>query len=295
MQSSDFTHEEFSHYYATAVHAFYKIAWAYFYLGRVVEAQHVLRVMLPLIEASEAKLQDCLKLLLLYGQILTVDHFLNDTDANLLFETLLQARQIAETVHDQQSIADALSLLGQAHYFATRGARVRSGASSNSLQGQGDYDEALTYQQQALERREALHDTRGISESHFYIGIVYERWQQKNLALEHYAQALQVAEQAGHLFERSEPTRHLAWDSLEKGDLDQALAYALQALSLREAAKFRPHLPFDHLLLSDIYLKKKDRVNARLHAEIAFTLAKAMESTNALVQADMCLEQLNRQ
>ncbi len=295
MQPSASIQEEFAHHYTTAIEACCEIAQAYFYLGRVADAQHVLRSTLHLIEASEVKLRDRLKLLLLYGQVLTIDHFLNDTDADLLFATILQARQLAETAHDQQGLADALSLLGQAHYFATLVARVRSGASPNSPQGQGEYDEALTYQQQSLELREALHDTRGVCESHFHIGLVHERWRQRDLALEHYTKALQIAEQSGHLSEKSEPTRHLAWNALWRADLDQALTYGLQALSLREAANFRPYLPFDHLLLSDIYLRKEDRANALLHAEIASTLAKAMGSTRALAWASERLEQLNEQ
>src|SRR2546423_14953781 len=115
-----------------------------------------------------------------------------------MFTTILQARQIAETSEDQQGLADALSVLGQAHYFATLKERRRSGATTNSSQDQGLYAEALTYQQQALELREALHDTRGQAESHFYIGIVYERWQQREQALEHYMKALEIAEQAGY-------------------------------------------------------------------------------------------------
>jgi tetratricopeptide (TPR) repeat protein len=251
--------------------------------------------MLHLIETSEAWPQDRLKLLLLSGQILTVDHFLNDTDAHLLFEPLLQARQIAETTRDQQGMADVLSVLGQAHYFATLMARVGSGASPNSSQEQGDYHEALAYQQQALELREALHDTRGMSESLFYIGIVYERWQQRDLAVKQYTKALQTAEQFSHPFEQSEPSRHLAWDAFGQGDVEAALTYALRALSLREAASFRPHLPFDHLLLSDIYQAKGERANAVLHAEIASTLAKEMGATRAIAMTNECLARLNEQ
>lgn len=295
MPSSTLKQEEFPHRYAIVIEACCEIAQGYFYLGRVAEAQHLLRMMLPLIEASEARPQDRLKLLLLYGQILTIDHFLNETDAALLFEPLLQAKQIAETVQDQQGLSDALSLLGLAHYFATLITRVSSGASPNSPQGQGHYDEALTYQQQALELREALHDSRGVSESHFSIGTVYERWRQRDLALEHYTKALQIAEHAGHLFEKSEPTRHLAWNALWKGDLEVALTYAQQALSLREAAGFRPYLPFDHLLLSDIYLKKGDTANALLHAEIASTLAREVGSSRALAWVDERLKQFNQQ
>lgn len=223
MSSSTLKQEEISRRYAIAIEICCEIAQTYFYLGRVTDAQHVLHIMLHLLGASEAKPQDCLKLLLLYGQILTTDHFPNETDAPRLFEPLVQARQIAETTQDQQGLADALSLLGQAHYFVTLKARGKRGASLNNAQGEGDYQQALTYQEQALELREALHDSRGMSESHFYMGIIYERWQQRDLAREHYAKALEIAEQAGLLFEKSEPTRRLAGIALRKGDLDQAL------------------------------------------------------------------------
>jgi tetratricopeptide (TPR) repeat protein len=293
MQSSASTSEELAHHYTTAIDACCKIAQAYFYLGRLTEAQHVLRSTQHLIETGDAKPQDCLKLFLLSGQILTIDHFLNGTDANPLFEQLREARQIAETAQDQQGMADVLGLLGQAHYFATLTARVERGASPNSAQDQGDYQEALAYQQQALELREALHDTRGQAESHFYIGIVHERWQQRDLAKEQYTKALEMAEHFHHLFEQSEPTRHLAGIAFVTGDLEAALSYALRALSLREAADFRPHLPFDHLLLSDIYRAKGERAKAVLHAEMASALAKALGSPRTIARTNACLERLN--
>lgn len=226
------------------------------------------------------KPQHRLKLLLLYGQVLIVDHLLTHGDAALLFSTILHAQQIAEAAQDQQGIADALSLLGQAHCFATRVASLKSGTSPFSPQGQGKYDEALaealTYQQQALELREALHDTRGVSESYFQIGLVYERWQQYDLSQEYYTKARQIADQSGHLFEKTEPARHVALHALRKGNLDQALTFALQALSLREEARFKPYLPLDHLLLRDIYQAKGDTAHAQFHTEIASAIAEEM-------------------
>jgi tetratricopeptide (TPR) repeat protein len=294
MPTSILKQEEFSQRYAVVIGACCELAQAYFYLGRVADAQHLLRTLLQLIEASEAKPHDRLKSLLLLGEILTIDHFLNDTDATLLFEPLLQARQIAETVPDKQGLANALSLLGQAHYFVTLVTRVNTGASPNSPQDQGHYNEAFTYQQHALQLREALNDSRGQAESHFHLGVVYERWRQGDLAVAHYAQALQIAEQAGHLFERCEPTRHLAWNALWKGDLEAALTYAKRALSLREAAGFRPYLPFDHLLLSDIYRKQEDEPNALLHVEVGSALAREVGSSRALAWANERLKQFNQ-
>lgn len=297
MPAFESPHEEVAHHYAVALAACREIAQMYYYRGRLAEAQHVLRTTLQLIEpvaASEAEPQDRLKLLLLYGQVLTTDHFLNATDADHLFAPILQAKQVADAVQDQAGMADALSLLGQAHYFATLIARVSSGLSPNSPQGEGHYDDAFAYQQQALERREALHDIRGISESLFYCGIVYERWQQRDRAIDHYKRALQLAQDGGHRFEMSEPTRHLAWDAVVKGDLDRALAYAVQALTLREAANFRPHLPFDHLLLSDIYQARGETASALRHAELAAALAAEMGSTRTIAMASEHLEQLSK-
>jgi tetratricopeptide (TPR) repeat protein len=276
MQSSVSTYEDLTKHYTIAIDALCEIARSYFALGRSNDAQHLLQTSLHLLEASEVKPQHRLKLLLLYGQVLVVDHLLTRGDADLLFSTILQAKQLAEGAQDQQGIADALSLLGQAHYFAAVVASLKSGASPDSPQGQGKYDEALAYQQQALELREALHDTRGVSESYFQIGVVYERWQQYDQAQAYYTQARQIADQYGHLFEKTEPARHFTLHALRKGNLDQALTLGLQALSLREEARFKPYLPLDHLLLRDIYLAKGDTANAQFHTEIASALAEEM-------------------
>jgi tetratricopeptide (TPR) repeat protein len=276
MQSSASTNDTLTWHYTTAIDAICEIVRSYFFLGRLGDALHLLRTSRQMIEAGEVAQKDRLKLLLLYGKVLTVEHLIHRGDADLMFSTILQAKQIAESTGVQQSIADALSLLGQAHCNATTTAILKSGALPFGTQGQGKYEEALAYQQQALFLQEALHDTRGISESHFCIGLVYQFWQQNDLAREHFTKAIQVAEQHGHILEQAEPHRHLTLDSLFKGDLDQALTYARCALSFREAGGFRPYQPLDHLSLWDIYLKKGDPVNAQFHMQQASTLAEEM-------------------
>lgn len=276
MQSSVSTYEHFTKLYTTAIDALCEIANSYFFPGRLGDALRLLHMSLQMIEADEVVPQDRLKLLLLYGRILAVDHLINRGNTDLMFSTILQAKQVAEAAETQQGIADALSLLGQAHCNATTVAIVKSGALPFGTQGQGKYEEALAYQQQALKLWEGLHDTRGISESHFFIGLVYQFWQQNDLAQEHFIKAIQVAEQSGHILEQAEPHRHLTFDALFKGDLDQALIHAKQALAFREASGFRPYQPFDHLTLWDIYLKKGDTANAEFHMQRASTLADEM-------------------
>jgi tetratricopeptide (TPR) repeat protein len=276
MQSLPSTNDDLTRHYATAVDALCEIARSYFFLGRVGDALYLLRTSLHMLEAGEVAHLDRLKLLLLSGKVLTVDHLLHRGDADLLFSTILQAKQIAEAAEAQQGIADALSLLGQAYCNATTVAIVKSGALPFGTQGQGKYEEALAYQQQALSLQEALHDTQGISESHFCIGLVYQFWQQHDLAREHFTKAIQVAEKSGHVLEQAEPNRHLTFDALFRGDLDAAHTHARRALSFREAGGFRPYQPFDHLALWDIYQKKGDMAKAQFHMQQASTLAEEM-------------------
>ena len=276
MPSSVPTYEDLTNHYTTAMDALYEIARGYLYLGRVADAQHLLRTTLYLREAQEMKPQACLKLLLLYGKVLIVDLHVHRGEADLMLSTALQAKQTAEAVGEQQGLADALSLLGQGRCSATTVAIVKSGGMPFGTQGQGAYEEALVYQQQALELREALQDTRGMSESHFGIGLVYQFWQQHELAWEHFTKAIQIAEKSGHILEQAEPHRHLTFDALFRGDLDQALIHARSALSFREAAGFRPYQPHDHLALWDIYRKRGDTANAQLHMRRASALAEEM-------------------
>lgn len=276
MQPSVSANNVYTSHYTTAIDALCEIARSSFFLGRLREALHVLSTSLHLIEGGEVAQKDHLKLLLLHGKVLNVDHLLSRGDTDLLFSTILQAQQIAESAQDEQGRASALSLLGQAHCNATTIAIVKSGALPFGTQGQGKYEKALAYQQQALELQETLHDTRGISESSFGIGLIYQFWQQNELAREHFTRAIQVAEESGYVLEQAEPNRHLTIDALFKGDLDQALTYALRALSFREAGGFRPYQPLDHLTLRDIYLKNGDTARAQFHMQQASALASEM-------------------
>jgi len=273
MQSLEAANKDITQYYRTAIDALYEIGRAYYALGKLNHAQHLLRTCLQLLDASEVESRYHLKLLLLYGQVLLVDHLLTrgGGNADLLFSTILNAKQVAEASHEKLGIADALSLLGQAHYFTT----VVSGAVMDNPQS-GRYNEALIYQQQPQELRETLHDTRGMSESSFQIGVIYERWQQYDRAEEYYTKASQIADQYGHSFEKTEPSRHFALHALMKGNLDEALSLALQTLELREVARFKPYQPLDHLLLRDIYQAKGDTANAQLHEQKASAIASEM-------------------
>ncbi|MBW7457235.1 tetratricopeptide repeat protein [Paenibacillus sepulcri] len=278
MKASLAYYSEISQKYSAAFEALGEIAESYHAFGRSSDARHLLQTSLQLAAADEARPQR-LKLLLKQGKILAIEYVYTNSDSEMMFSTLLESRQLAEEANDRQGLADALSLLGMAHYFVD----LNSSPSINSSSGQ--YNEALANQQQALELREALGDTRGISESTFLIGTVYERRQQLQAALEHYEKAYRIAEQFNHTYEKTEPSRHLAYHALSQGTLEEALQYALQALTLREEAGFRPYQPLDHLLVSDIYLKQGDIERALKHATQASVLAQEMGYKRAIASS----------
>src|SRR5215472_10810379 len=141
MQPSVSTNDDFTRYYTAAIDALCKIASSYFYLGRLGDTQHLLGASLNLIEADEVAQADRLKLLLLYGKVLTVDHLMSRGDADLMFSTMLQTKHIADALEEQQSIADALSLLGQAHTNATTVSIIKSGALPFGPRVEGHYEE----------------------------------------------------------------------------------------------------------------------------------------------------------
>jgi len=113
-----------------------------------------------------------------------------------------------------------------------------------------------------------------MSESHFQLGSVHERWGQAEQAVEHYRQASQLAEQYDYRYEKVEPVRHLALHALMTGKLDQAVRYGQRALALREEAGFKPYLPLDHLLLSSIYQARGETASAQQHMQQAAALAE---------------------
>lgn len=292
MQSSAFTDDDFTKRYSLATDALYEIASEYYTLGKLNDAQRLLNTSLQLLKDSTVQQEKRLKLLLLYSKALIVAHMLARQGTDLMFSTILETQQTAEALQNQQASADALSLLGQAHLFATIAASLKNGLPPDNPQNQQKYAIALGYQEQALKLREALHDMRGVSESHFFIGNAQQFSQQIESAQEHFAQAIEIAEQYNHPYEKTEPTRHLALFAMGRGDLDQALAYARQALALREEARFKPFLPLDHLLLRSIYLAQGDRARARFHEREAVTLAEEMGYTtlvSSIIDAEKTL------
>ena len=259
-----------SDHYATAIRSLCTIAESHYYAGNTAEALRVLQAGRSLIEAKEVRSQDRIEMLLRSGKILIDNSFFSNSEFDEIISPVLQAQELAESEHDEQSIATVLSLLGQAHYYKQLGT------------GERNFDEARAYLQQALELYETLQDTRGMSEAFFYIGLTYEQQHLAEQAQEYYQKAYHIAVEAQHPLERSYAARHVSSIFFELGDLEQALTYALESLSLREELGYKRYLPFSHLLVGDVYMAKKQHADALPHYHKAYELAMELDLKNGI-------------
>jgi hypothetical protein len=94
MRSLASTNDELTQHYTTAIDILCEIAHSYFFLGRLGDALHLLHTSLQMTEAGEVIQKDHLKLLLLYGKVLTVDHLIHRGDTDLMFSVIREAKQI---------------------------------------------------------------------------------------------------------------------------------------------------------------------------------------------------------
>ncbi|OJW06529.1 MAG: hypothetical protein BGO39_00510 [Chloroflexi bacterium 54-19] len=216
-----------------------------------------------------------LKLLTGYARSLVTNLFVNHSGEETLAAVLGEARSLAESSSDRLALAEVLNLLGQTDYFIS----IFGGFVSDKEKAH--YGPALAYQEQALAIRQELEDLEGICESNFFVGLVHERWQERETARTHYNFARELAEQHHFYFQIAETSRHLAGIALAEGDLDAALANSLRELRGREQAGFKPYLPLDHLLLCDIYLLRGELEKALAHAQAALALAEEMDYAGA--------------
>ena len=283
MQSFSTSLEAMTARYTTLFQTLCDISESYYYLGRLDDAIKLLKFGKQLLEAKEAAQHDQLKFLLQYGKILTSSIFYRNRDAEEALTTLAHAKQLAVLISHEQGEADALDLLGLAYYY------------KQLMTKEGESSTALAYCQQALTRREVLDDQRGISESSFHIGLIYENGDQPDLdqAPIYYSRAYQIARQHGYKLEQSYAVRHLVGMFAHmQGDLERARQCLEESLALREEIGFKITLPFSHLAVGDICAKQNELTIAARHYQRAEILAREMEQPVARILSQLGLGEL---
>ncbi|MHB8597251.1 MAG: hypothetical protein ACYDER_10610 [Ktedonobacteraceae bacterium] len=243
------------------------MATTYFSLGRVKDALTLLEVGSQLAEAPEVSQHTKGKMLLQCGmkQVKSIVYLGNDPDQALA--TLSQVRQLAETLSDELLSATTLDWIGQAYYYHAL----------NAGENEADFHLPLVCFQEALERRKHLGDARGICESTFNIGRVYQNTAQGEQARPYFVEALSLAEQTGHEVQRAEVLLHLGNLAQAEGDLETAQRSIAQGLAMREKLGLRSDLPFTYLGMGDVYLAQHEVEQAAFFYRKATLLAQEME------------------
>ncbi len=258
--------------FGTLLLVFENIARSYFLSGQPWQALQLLQLGLQTLDMPEVMQRDKARFLLHYGKVLTARTQYENAPIEEAVAVLEQGRQLAAALDDAQLIADALDSIGFAQYVAASNRR------------EGDPHMFRASFQEALERRRALHDERGVSESLFHLGLAADVLDQREDARAYYIQALQTAQVGGYAREASEALRHLGFQEQALGNLTQAQVYLSEALCLAEQAG-RVSLPFAHVAVADVYLGQGNVALAASHCQKALEFARAMDIKKALIFA----------
>jgi tetratricopeptide (TPR) repeat protein len=221
-----------------------------------------------------------LRTLLAQGKLFTDWVFHANRGYDEAVAILQTAGALAKQLDDTLSSATALDLLGMAEYYRVMQA------------GSADYGVALRRFQAALAQREELADSRGIAESLFHVGLVHERLEQYDDALDKYRRAYMLARDNAYQLELSYAARHLAGGAQAMGDLDAALRLFGESLALRQEVGYTLLLPLAHIALGETLLARKDTDGAANEYEQAWTLAQGMQSPLILASSLLAFSEL---
>ena len=188
------------------------------------------------------------------------------------------ALRLAERSADSALVADATDLTGRVLY------------SRKINLEQGDYEQALERFRRALDLRKAVGDTRGVVESMFRVGLIHERRDESDQASALYERALRLAGDRYPL-ERSNLTRHLAYQRMGEGELDRALQLFVQSLELRDEAGFILTRPSALTSIADLYRRKGDLTQSMSYGRRALDEATRLGATRFQVGALISLGQ----
>ncbi|GHO87440.1 hypothetical protein KSZ_54460 [Dictyobacter formicarum] len=249
------------------------IATSYFLSGRLEQALQILQVGRLLLSMPEVTTHAQARFLLQYGRTLTLKTQFENAPEDEAIAVLQQVQQLAKQLDDPQLIADAVDSIGFAGYTAASNRR------------EGDPSLLQGYFQEALERRQALQDQRGCSESLFHLGLIEDIIDQPEQAHRYYTQALQLARQHNHPREAAEALRHLGFQAQRQGRPAEAQQYFRRALRMAEQSEMQVYIPFAHVALADVYLEQKELDRASEHARKALELAQSMDIKRAHIFA----------
>ncbi|MDJ1169769.1 tetratricopeptide repeat protein [Roseofilum sp. BLCC_M154] len=146
----------------------------------------------------------------------SVSQFLDFQGYNSLYIIELY-QQLVEHLPNQQDsrYPDSLNSLGVAYY------------------SQGDYEQAISYYQKALEIRQEIGDRSGIAKSFNNLGLAYCSQGDYGKAISNYQKAIEIFQQIGDCSVTSTTLMNLGNAYYAQGDYGQAMSCYQQALEIR--------------------------------------------------------------
>ncbi|MEM7129118.1 MAG: tetratricopeptide repeat protein [Chloroflexota bacterium] len=250
--------------YTNIVDGLESLANAYLFAGHMDEAVHLAHQGLEILEANQAEQQELIRGLLLYGTMLNKQSFMIANHFDKAVVLLERAQNLAEQPADLVLQASVLMQLGMAH------------DQHKLIRDEGDYETAMGYFQKAMQKFEQANDQVGIGRAFFNIGLIHQRWQQREEAEVNFSQALEIAQQQDEKLDMSLAYRHRGFFHTLEGEWDIARYYAEESLRLREEIGCRYLLSPAHHVLGLVHNDMGDKEAALSHYYIAFNLAETL-------------------
>ena len=164
------------------------------------------------------------------GRVLADSNFFHKDDPAPALAALEEGERLARTAGDELVLSEARMQLARIDYSAAFETK--------------DWKKPRAAFESVLAVREKLGDSRGISETLFYLGLTYEQDGQPDPAFERYTKSLAIAEKDKNIILESYVRRHMAGIQEERGELDAARKNIDLEVELRRKGGFLVGVPF---------------------------------------------------
>jgi tetratricopeptide (TPR) repeat protein len=260
------------------VQAMRKLAQAYLYEARFDEALGLLdsdvvrQIEAELTPVDQVRIQVQRASMLRYKGLTDNDH--DCYDATL--EILLEAEEAARGLDDKGLLADVVDLIGMTLYSKELWLTT--------------LDEPLRYFEEGLRLRKEIGDRRGVAESVFHVGLVYQNKeeaddQDSQKAFECFQESYRLAEQGAFMREKAHTARHLAYMHRRKGETDKVLTYHKEFLAVNAEIGFKPYLPTAYFMVGEVYLTNDELDQAMACFQKARVVAEETSAGRYLAEA----------
>lgn len=141
--------------------------------------------------------------------------------------------------------------------------------------------------ERALTHRERVGDPRGVAESLFHVGLVYDVIRRDyDRARDYHQRAYDIALEAGDQVTASYAIRHLGFAHLHADEVDRAEAALADSLRLREEAGFVPGIAFALMALAHVSRRKGNADGALAYLARSRRILETLGATSRVEWVD---------